>query len=379
MSPPNSTSILLLARAADPVGSGREIEIAAAALHDAGCDVHVGFTSAGGWLPSRLATMGLPVHRLGLRPWPDVAATCRLARLIGQLRPGTVLAWGRSQMRLAAMATRVPMAGFHRPRLVCRVALPPRGLGDAWALTRADRVLASSLAVATACEKAGVWVRRLDTIEPVADVASPAGLSRQEIATRLELDPAKLWSLCVAPLVASSRLDRLLWAIDQLGVVRRDVEHVLVGGGPLLHRLRRRARVQHLAERLQIVPMGECLPDLLREVRFVWQSGSVAVGGALFDAMSAGKPTVAVTSDAARQAILDGQTGWIVPPLPESEFPRRAFSLVEDEAIASRFGAAARERAATLFSSERFVSRLRAAVLEDKAVPPVAEGHCSGE
>jgi len=93
-------------------------------------------------------------------------------------------------------------------------------------------------------------------------------------------------------------------------------------------------------------------------VRFVWQSGEVALGGALFDAMAAGKPTVAVDSEAARQAIVDGETGWIVPPLPESEFPRRAFSLIEDAPVASRFGAAAQERATTHFSSDRFISAL---------------------
>jgi glycosyltransferase involved in cell wall biosynthesis len=187
-------------------------------------------------------------------------------------------------------------------------------------------------------------------------------VTREELAIQLGLDPAKIWSLCVAPLVARSRLDRLLWAIDQLGVVRRDVEHVLIGSGPQLHQLHRRARVQHLADRLRIMPSCECLPDLLREVRLVWQSGEVALGGGLFDAMAAGKPTVAVDSEAVRQAIVDGETGWIVPPLPESEFPRRAFSLVEDDAVAFRFGAAAQERAAMHFSADRFISALLAAI-----------------
>jgi glycosyltransferase involved in cell wall biosynthesis len=70
---------------------------------------------------------------------------------------------------------------------------------------------------------------------------------------------------------------------------------------------------------------------------------------------------VAIDSEAARQAIVDGETGWIVPPLPESEFPRRAFSLVEDDALADRLGAAAHERATSHFSSDRFISALLAA------------------
>jgi glycosyltransferase involved in cell wall biosynthesis len=120
--------------------------------------------------------------------------------------------------------------------------------------------------------------------------------------------------------------------------------------------------VQHLAERLRILPHCDCLPDLLREVGVVWQSGDVAYGGAIVDALAAGKPVVAVESDAAWQLIVGGETGWIVPPLPESEFPRRALSLIEDAALATRFVEAGRARAAAVFSRDRFVAQLLEAV-----------------
>jgi glycosyltransferase involved in cell wall biosynthesis len=356
------SSVLFVTRGVDPVGSGREVEIAATRLAAIGWQVHVAITSAGGTLAEGLARRGVAVHGLGRRPQPDVAVVGRLVKVLRAVRPVAAISFGRAQASIAAAAV-LPRPPFGtRTRLICRVAAAPRGLVDAWALTQADRVAASSAFVAEACRKAGVSIQRLDTIEPVAEAAFSGGLTREQIAAHLRLDPGKIWSLCVAPLVGPSRLERLLWGIDQLGVVRRDVEHVLVGSGPQLDRLWRRARVQHIADRLRIVSDCEFLPDVLREVRFVWQSGEVALGGALFDAMAAGKPAVAVRSEAARQAIVDGQTGWIVPALPESEFPRRAFSLVEDDALASRFGAAAQERAAALFSSDRFVSRLLAAV-----------------
>ncbi len=358
---PTGNSILLVARGADPVGTGREVEIAATGLAAYGAEVHVALTSAVGTLHDRLMQRGAKVYQVGQRSRPDAAVVGRLADVVRLVRPVSVIAFGRPQTVASALATRLRISKRQRPRLLCRVAVTPRGLTDAWALTRADRVLASSAVVAEACRKAGVAPHRLETLEPVADAALSGLATREEIAAQLRLDPAKLWSLCVASLVARSRLDRLLWAIDQLGVVRRDVEHVLVGSGPQLHRVRRRARVQHLADRLRIVPSCACLPDLLREVRFVWQSGEVALGGALFDAMAAGKPAVAIDSEAARQAIIDGETGWIVPPLPESEFPRRAFSLVEDDALAARMGAAAQDRAASHFASDRFLSSLLAA------------------
>jgi hypothetical protein len=131
--------------------------------------------------------------------------------------------------------------------------------------------------------------------------------------------------------------------------VHKGLEHVLVGAGPLLARVRRRARVQELSERLRLTAHCSLLPDLLGHVRLVWQSGSVALGGAILDGMARGVPAVAIDSDAARQLIVDGETGRVVPALPESELPRRAFNIIEDDALAARFAAAARSRAVERF------------------------------
>ena len=111
--------------------------------------------------------------------------------------------------------------------------------------------------------------------------------------------------------------------------------------------------------------MAHCdtLPDLLGHVKLVWQSGEVALGGVLLDAMARGVPAVAVESDAARQLVIDGQTGRIVPAVPESELPRRAFGILEDEPLARQYGAAAAAQAAEMFAVEPFVKGLLQAVL----------------
>ena len=182
-------------------------------------------------------------------------------------------------------------------------------------------------------------------------------MDRTSIARRLGLDPATTWTLCVAPLEPEARLDRLAWAIDQLGVVHRGLEHVLVGAGPMLRRVRRRAHVQEFAERLVVTPSCPVLPDLLAHVRLTWQSGTVACGGAVLDGMALGVPAVMVESDAARQLVVDGETGRIVPALPESELPRRALEIIEDDAIARRYGIAAAARARAEFPADRMVAR----------------------
>ncbi len=363
--PPSSggRSVLLVTRGLDPVGTGRQAELAAAALRAAGHDVTVAVTTAGGAVAARLSAAGFPVHRLGRRPVLDVASGARLAGLVRRLRPAVVLAHGTSQAAPAAAATLFAAESRRVCRLVCRLGGPPRGGLAAVALRRADRVIVPSAAVAAATRRLGVPARAIDEIPPAAAAAPAAGLSRRDLAARLGLDAGTIWTLCVAPLVPAARLERLLWAIDQLGVVHRRLEHVLVGAGPLRSRLLHRARAQRLAERLRLVPHLDCLPDLLREVRLVWQSGEVACGGAILDGMAVGLPAVAVTSAAARQLVVDGETGRIVDADPESEFPRRALNVIEDDALAARFGAAARARAAAAFSPERTAADLVAAIL----------------
>jgi glycosyltransferase involved in cell wall biosynthesis len=337
--------ILLVSRGLDPVGTGRQIELVAAGLLAAGRDVHVAVTTTGGSLAMRLDAAGCTVHLVGRRPVVDPAAALRLATLVTRLRPAVVTAWGRSQVallpavRLAAPAVR--LAGW--------LARPVRGGLCAAGLRRADRVVAASPGAAASCRRLGIAAGRIERIDPGIAPPQGTGLSRATIGAELGLDPARHWTLCVAPLEADARLDRLVWAIDQLGVVRKDLQHVLVGAGPMQRRLLRRARVQEVTDRLVVVPSCGLLPDLLGQVRLVWQSGTVALGGAVLDAMAAGVPVVAVASDAARQFVTDGETGWIAPPLPESEFPRRAFKILEDEPLAGRMATAAAARAAECF------------------------------
>ena len=361
--PVNPKSILMVCRGLDPVGTGRQLELLAAGFRAAQWDVHVAVTTGTGNVPIRLAQAGFSVYPIGSRPRVDCAAAAKLLQLVQRIDPAVIHAWGRSQARLVCgVRTLLP-----RPRVVCHLALGPRGALTGWLLRRADRVIAVSDGVGRHCKAMGVDAARIDVIPPgilPAGIAPEphAGLSREAIAQRLGLPARSPWTLCVAPLVAQARLDRLLWAIDQLDVVHRGVEHVLVGDGPLRARIVRRARVQQISQRLHVLPHCDCLPDLLSQVRLVWQSGNVAYGGALLDAMACGIATLAVDSDAARQLIADQETGRIVSADPESELPRRALSMIEDDSLAARYGAAAYARVHEYFSTSQSIPRHIAAV-----------------
>lgn len=349
-----ASPILLVTRGLDPVGTGRQVELAAEGLAARGARVVVAVTSRGGSLAGRLAAQGCQVEAVGRRPVVDAAAAVRLARLAARLRPAAILGFGRSQIWPLVAAK----LASQQSRTLAWLGLAPGRWPAVWALARLDGVIAATAAVQAACERQGIAPRRISVVPPGAKLTAGEGLAREELAERLGLDPSKQWTLAVAPLESGPRLGRLLWAIDQLGVVRKDLEHVLVGRGPLREHVRRRARAQELAERLVILPDCELFPDLLGQVRLVWQSGDVALGGAILDGMARGVPVIAVETAAARQLITDGQTGRIVPADPESEFPRRAFGILEDAELARRYAAAGAARAAEAFSAERFVAGL---------------------
>lgn len=351
--------ILLAVRGLDPVGTGRQVELLAAGLRSAGRDVHVALTTAGGGIAARLARDGFPVHRPGHRPAsPDLAAAVRLVALVRRVRPAALIACGRSTLpAAAAVALAAPAT-----RVAVQLAVAPRGRAHAWAVRYPGLVIATTPHVAAACSTLGAAAAGVAVIPPGITTAADPGLDRAAVARRLGLDPARHWTLCVTPLVAAAHVERLVWAIDQLGVVRKDVQHVVVGTGPQREKLLRRARLQECAERLVLVPHCDLLPDLLGHAALVWQPGEAAHGGAILDGMAWGVPAVAVESDAARQLVVDGETGRIVPGAPESELPRRAFDILEDDSLAARWGAAARARAAAEFPADRMVQAHLAAL-----------------
>jgi len=358
MNPPGRRPILHLTRGLDPVGTGRQVELAAEACRAAGHDVQIAVSAGHGSCAGRLTRAGFVVRTLSRRPRPGVTAALELARLVRQTAPGAVVAWGRSQVAIAAAARSIAPG----PGIVAVIGLPPRPGAEAWGVRGADRVVVPTAAVAEACRAAGVAAAAIDVVPPGIEPVGGSGLSRGQVAARLGLRPDTVWTLCVAPLDPATHVDRLLWAIDQLGVVHRGLEHVLVGTGPHLPRVRRRARLQHCAERLFVFPSLDCLPDLLPRVRLVWQPGEVAGAGCLLDGMAHGVAAVAVESEAAAAIVADDQTGRLVEADPISEFPRRALGIIEDDSLAARYGSAARARALADFPVARSTAALLATI-----------------
>lgn len=81
-------------------------------------------------------------------------------------------------------------------------------------------------------------------------------------------------------------------------------------------------------------------------------------GNVVIEAAAMGVPSVGTKIVGLVDAIEDGVTGLLVPPRDTDALTRALARMLDDESLRSRLGAAARERAATLFDADSVNARL---------------------
>jgi glycosyltransferase involved in cell wall biosynthesis len=115
-------------------------------------------------------------------------------------------------------------------------------------------------------------------------------------------------------------------------------------------------RVHFLGWRYQL----EDIPEVMAALTVLCHSPlrPEPFGLVLIEAMAVGRPVVAPRAGGPADIVLDGTTGFLVPPSDVESFADRLCLLIEDPGRAARMGAAARERVVDRYSSERFASRL---------------------
>ena len=77
----------------------------------------------------------------------------------------------------------------------------------------------------------------------------------------------------------------------------------------------------------------------------------------IIEAMAAGKPVVATNIRGCREAILDGETGFLVPVSDVHALASSLGKLLSDPDLAKRIGMKARERAVELFDEQKVLDR----------------------
>lgn len=140
-----------------------------------------------------------------------------------------------------------------------------------------------------------------------------------------------------------------------------------------------RGQLERLAEELGILDRVQFL-GWRREVVEILHAADVVVlpslieglPMAVLEAMACGRPVVATAVNGTPEAVVDGETGFLIPPNDAAALAAAVLRLLRDPTLARQMGAAGRRRVERDFSIERSMASVHALYDELLARPPVA-------
>ncbi len=131
------------------------------------------------------------------------------------------------------------------------------------------------------------------------------------------------------------------------------VEFVLVGDGDLREAFIAKANDLGIGSRCHFTGNLTAIPEVLSISSIgVLCSDSEGFSNAILEYMAAGLPVVATDVGGAREAIIEGKTGFLIPPGDEKAFVRSVMRLLTDTELSHALGNAGRSRALTDFSRQ---------------------------
>jgi len=228
------------------------------------------------------------------------------------------------------------------------------------ALTRADRIVVSSPRLADHARELADFRSKCVVIPFGIDVerleATPAVTARAAQIVAEHPGPRVLF---IGRLVPYKGVDVL---IDAMASVPRATALIL-GDGPLRGELAARAAASGVAGRVRFLgalPDAEVVAHLHACDVFVLPSVSrqETFGVAQLEAMACGRPVVSTDLETGVPWVNQHEvTGLVVPPGNSERLSNALGTLLSDEALRNRLGAAARERVEREFTTERMAQR----------------------
>jgi glycosyltransferase involved in cell wall biosynthesis len=137
---------------------------------------------------------------------------------------------------------------------------------------------------------------------------------------------------------------------------------VVLGGGELEGPLQALARDLGIAERVVFAGWRDDVTRSLRGCEVFVHASRLGEGlpNAVLEAMMAGLPVVATDVGGTREAVVEGETGFLVGARDVPALAERVSRLLEDPELARRLGARGLEVAREKFSIEAMVARTEA-------------------
>lgn len=315
----------------------------------------------------------LPMFRRNINPRYDWAAAKAIRNAIKQFRPDVVhthSAKGGLLGRKAAWSLGVPAvvhtvhgAPFHefQPRLAREFFRRC----ERYAAARCHHMISVADAMTDLMVDAGIAPRdRFSTIYSGMDVDPFLGADRhrQRVRETYQIASDRVVIGKIARLFHLKGHDDLVTAAAD--VIRQcpNVLFLLVGDGILREPLSKRIESLGLSEHFVftgLVSPGE-VPSLIGAMDvLVHTSLREGLARALPQALIAGKPAVSYDVDGAREVVISGETGFLVPPRETDKLSDALIRLARDEPLRRRLGRAGQNRFTDQFRHQKMTAQIR--------------------
>lgn len=186
----------------------------------------------------------------------------------------------------------------------------------------------------------------------------------------LGIDPASLVIGLVAHLTPWKGHLVFLEACATIAAAHRNCRFVLVGApvygtdGHDRYAQDVADAIERLGLRDRVIRTGfrDDMPVVMRGLDVLVHASSEPepFGRTLIEAMASGRPVVATAAGGAREVVVEGETGYLVPPRDAGALAENVLRLADDQALREKLGRAGRERAEARFSATRHARSVEA-------------------
>lgn len=293
----------------------------------------------------------------------DLAAAWRLSRLVMRLAPDVIHAHDPHAVAMAATALSIVAPSPKPPLIGSRRIVSPMAKNSfsRWKYSQIDCFIANSVATRDRLAAEGIPRAKITIVHEGIDVERIVRLPAANVHAEFYLPRDAPVVGNVAALVPQKGHHHL---IEAAAVVIREVpdaRFVIVGDGELREVLERQIRDKHLERHVFLAGFRADALALTKGFDiFVVSSLVEGMCAALIDAMAASKPAVATDAGAIAEVMIDGETGFLVPPRDHPAMAARLVTLLKDASLRSWMGRSALARVRDKFTVERMVEETAA-------------------
>lgn len=291
----------------------------------------------------------------------DPRSIFKLARFMKRERIEVVLTNMDKELRLGGLAAKLSGVPAVIPRRGIDYPLKNRWRYR-WAYNvLATRILANSQATKRALLRHAPWLDadRIEVIYNGIEAEPFMQPGARNFRAEWRVKPDELVLGFVGQLDERKGIRVLLAAFQRIKREWPLARLVFAGQGPLRELIVSEIEKQSWGEAVLLIGFVDDVVGVMQALDILllpsyWEGFGIV----LIEAMAAGKPVISTDTSSMPEIIVDGQTGFVVPPGDAEALAARALHLLRDAGQREKLGCAARQRVLEKFTQQRMIEEL---------------------